>query len=44
MLENNINIFNILQVEEQIFDELSSINVATHLDEVFSIMNKFIFL
>ena len=41
--ENNINIFNILQVEEQIFDELSSINVATHLDEVFSIMNNLFF-
>lgn len=41
--ENNINIFNILQVEEQISDELSSINVANHLDEVFSMMNNLFF-
>ena len=41
--ENNINIFNILEMEKQIDNEIENVNIAQNIDTVFNIIDNLFF-
>lgn len=41
--ENNINIFDILETEKQIYNEIENVNKAQSIDTVFNIINYLFF-